>query len=317
MSDDGEKHFDATPARLRRAQESGDLARAGEASASVAFLSAGVALCALAPLALAAARNLIITHRGYDVLALVALVPGCAAGAGAIAAGLMQTGGVRFTAPSFKLERLSPVAGLKRMLSRDTLAHGVRAAIAVALCGCAAFVAGRGAVDAASAWSAAVRVAAVIGIIGCAFGAMEFVAARRSWLKRLRMSHDEYRRDLKEQDGDPQVRGRRRALHRSLSRGDIRRVKDAAFVICNPTHVAIALAYRPPDEPVPRVLVSAADDLAAEVRALATEAGIPLVENVALARALYAEAEVDAPIPHAHYVAVAEIVVALSRSGAL
>ena len=169
----------------------------------------------------------------------------------------------------------------------------------------------------AAAWSAAARAVAAACAVGCGFGLVELLAARKSWLQRLRMSFAEYKRDLKEQDGDPQVRGRRRALHRSLSRGDLRRVKEAAFVVTNPTHIAVALAYGPPEEPVPRVLVSAADDLAARVRDLARDAGVPLVENVALARALFADARVGETIPNALYVAVAEVVAALARGGAL
>ena len=97
----------------------------------------------------------------------------------------------------------------------------------------------------------------------------------------------------------------------------LRRVADAAFVVTNPTHLAIALAYAPPEEPVPRVLVCAADDLAARVRELARASDVPLVENVALARALFAQARAGETIPHGLYVAVAEVVAALSRAGAL
>ncbi len=128
------------------------------------------------------------------------------------------------------------------------------------------------------------------------------------------MSFEELRRDSKENDGDPLARSRRRALHRQIARGSLQRVKDAAFVVTNPTHIAIALEYRPPQVPVPRVLVRATDDAAARVRDLASAYGIPLVENVALARQLYASAKAGDFIPHETYVAVAEIVAALSKT---
>ena len=83
----------------------------------------------------------------------------------------------------------------------------------------------------------------------------------------------------------------------------------------NPDHVAVALEYRPPAVAVPRVLVRALDDAALEVRTLARAHGVPIVENVALARALYRDARAGEPIPHAHYVAVAEVVAALLRAG--
>jgi flagellar biosynthesis protein FlhB len=135
-------------------------------------------------------------------------------------------------------------------------------------------------------------------------------------MRKLRMSFDERRREAKEQEGDPVTRGRRRSLHRALLRGSLARVSDAAFVVANPTHVAVALEYRPPDVPVPCVLVRAADAAAVRVRELAAERGIPVVENVALARALYRDARAGEAIPHAHYVAVAEVVAALARAKA-
>ena len=139
---------------------------------------------------------------------------------------------------------------------------------------------------------------------------------RGAWLRKLRMSFEERKRESKEHDGDPFARGRRRALHRSLLRGAIAKVKDASFVVANPTHVAVALEYRPPDVPVPLVVVRAAGSAALRVRALAGVHRVPVIENVALARALYDDARVGQPIGRIHYVAVAEIVAALSRARA-
>ncbi|HET9096293.1 MAG TPA: EscU/YscU/HrcU family type III secretion system export apparatus switch protein, partial [Candidatus Baltobacteraceae bacterium] len=104
---------------------------------------------------------------------------------------------------------------------------------------------------------------------------------------------------------------------RQISRGSLRRVKDAAFVLSNPTHIAIALDYRPPEVPVPRVLVRAADAAAARVRELAGAYGVPLVENIPLARRLYAAARPGDFIPQETYLAVAEVVAALAKAGVL
>jgi flagellar biosynthesis protein FlhB len=170
---------------------------------------------------------------------------------------------------------------------------------------------------AAAAWQACGRVAASALAAGSVFAVAEFASARAAWLQKLRMSFEERKREAKEQDGDPHARGRRRSLHRALLRGAIARVREASFVVANPTHVAIALDYRPPAVPVPRVLVRAADEAALRVRELAAACGVPVVENVALARALYADARPGESIPHAHYVAVAEVVAALMRTGAI
>ena len=129
------------------------------------------------------------------------------------------------------------------------------------------------------------------------------------------MSFEDRKRETKEEEGDATARGRRRALHRAVAHGGARRLKDAAFVVTNPQHIAIALEYQPPAIPVPRVLLRSADAAAVQIRELASRLRIPIVENVALARALYRDARTGEPIPHEHYVAVAQVVVALARQG--
>jgi flagellar biosynthesis protein FlhB len=131
------------------------------------------------------------------------------------------------------------------------------------------------------------------------------------------MSFDEIKRDMRESEGDPHLKGKRRQTQRARARGSIGRVKDAAFVITNPTHVAIALEYEPPAVPVPRVLVRAIDEGAQEVKRVARAAGVPIVENVALARALLATTDVGDFIPPDAYAAVAAIVAALVREKVL
>lgn len=332
MNDAGEKQFDPTPARLAKARREGNVPRSAELSASVALAAGLAAVGAVTiPIAQAWRAALIAATTGsapWGACATLfgyALVPLAAAALAGVAVGALQVGGIVVAMPSPKFERVDPFKGIARLFSREALGHAVRAAAAFACALAIAAFALRALLPAsalpltlaAGAYAAAVRAAFVVASLGALFGAFEFAAASRARMKKLRMSFAEYKRDLKDQDGDPQVRGRRRALHRSLSKEDVRRVREAAFVVCNPTHVAIALAYAPPLEPVPRVLVRAADDLALRVREIAGECGVAVVENVALARALYARAAVGDPIPHDFYVAVAEIVVALTAQGVL
>ncbi|HTA39403.1 MAG TPA: EscU/YscU/HrcU family type III secretion system export apparatus switch protein, partial [Candidatus Acidoferrales bacterium] len=329
MSEAGEKPFDATPQRLERARREGNVARAGELAANGAFAAAALALAALLPALQGYARVAIErAARGTAPLAETAALLACclaapAAGAvAAVAVNAFQSGGIRFAPVSLKGERLDPVEGCKRMLSRDSLLHAVRAAVAFTLAAAVMFpvlvqaaAMSLGALDArsvaAAAWSACERVAAIACATGLVFAAGEFASARSAWLKKLRMSFEERKREAKDQEGDPHARGRRRSLHRSLLRGAIARVREAAFVIANPTHLAIALEYRPPEVSVPRVLVRAAGAAALRVRELAAEFDIPVVENVALARVLFRAARPGEAIPHAQYVAVAEVVAAL------
>ncbi|MEO6835473.1 MAG: EscU/YscU/HrcU family type III secretion system export apparatus switch protein [Candidatus Tumulicola sp.] len=332
MNDDSEKPFEATPHRIEKAKRDGNVARSSELGANLAFASAACAVVAVAPLFGVTARGAIAAGASgraawpaATATIALALIPVASAAAAGVVASVLQSGGLTAVAVGAKCERLNPVEGLKRMLSRETLAHGARAfgAFGVAIVVMVPAVVAAASemlratamtAVAAAAWHAVERVAWAACGTGLLFALAEYGAARGAWLRKLRMSFDERKREAKEQDGDPFARGRRRALHRSLLRGPIAAVKDASFVVANPTHVAVAVEYRPPGVPVPRVVVRAAGHAAVRVRALAATHGVPVVENVALARALYRDGRVGEPIAHAHYVAVAEIVAALVRA---
>jgi type III secretion protein U len=153
--------------------------------------------------------------------------------------------------------------------------------------------------------------------VGAFFAFADYAVVRRRWLQSLKMTFEEFKRDAKEQDGDPHTKSRRKQLHRTLVRGGIARTREASFVVVNPTHIAIALRYAPPAVPVPEILVRASDAAALDVRAIAERAGIPVVENVALARLLWRCGEAGRPIPAESFVAVATAIAALIRAGVL
>lgn len=331
MSDGAEKTFEPTPRRIAKAKREGNVARSSELAANVSFAAAGLAIVATAACFGSVAADAIVRSQSFAPTSSCALVPavalvpiGAASIAGAIAS-VAQSGGLALVPVTPKIERLNPIEGMRRILSRETVSHSLRAAFAflcATLAMTPALTAGAVAmirspdlsqtVD--EVWSAAQHVAFAAGAIGLIFSFAEFGAARTSWLRKLRMSFEERKREVKEEEGDALARGRRRSLHRSLLRGGLTRVKEAAFVVVNPTHVAVALAYRPPRIPVPEVLVRARDEAAARVRAIAAIYRVPIVEDVALARALYRDGRPGEPISPAHYVAVAEVVAALMRA---
>ncbi|MBV9719609.1 MAG: EscU/YscU/HrcU family type III secretion system export apparatus switch protein [Candidatus Eremiobacteraeota bacterium] len=330
MSDASEKPFEPTPHRIRKARREGNVARSSEFGANCSFAAGALALAAVAPVLG------VVTHRAFVAAArqsvkeswlivAVALLPIAAASIAGAFGNLLQNGGLMTVAIGPQFGRINPFEGIKRILSRETAAHSLRSFLAFicAVGAMAPFFAWGGSVVvqattlndvAVSAWSAARGVMTAACIVGFAFAVAEYGAARGTWLRRLRMSFDERKREAREEEGDAITRGRRRALHRSVLRGGLRALSKAAFVVANPEHVAIALQYRPPEIPVPRVLVRAADSLAMRVRAAAKTYGIPVVENVWLARALYRDARAGEAIPHVHYVAVAEVVSALLRA---
>lgn len=331
MADD--KPFEATQSRLARARREGDIARSYELNALSAFAAAAIAVAVIAS-PLAGTVQALIQHSFNDRIpvqlllrmAILTLTPVVVAACASAACALIQSGGFQMSSFAPKVERLSPNENFKRILSRETVISVARATLAFTFATIAIIPTFRSVVAAAfhgvapaglahAAWSGSLHAAALACIAAGVFAGADYALQLQRWRRRLRMSHDELRRDRKEQDGDPVARSRRHLMHREIARGSLRRVKEAAFVICNPEHIAIALEYRPPVVPVPRVLVRAADEVAARVREIAKENCIPLVQNVELARALY---EITAPnefIPPQLYLAVAEIVANLNPEG--
>ena len=131
---------------------------------------------------------------------------------------------------------------------------------------------------------------------------------RWTFARGARMSKQEVKEEHKQQEGDPVVKGHIRAKQRKMaqSRRQMQEVPSATVVVTNPTHIAVALKYEP-GMPSPKVVAMGADLLAERIKKIAGEAGVPLVENVPLARGLYASVEVGDEIPVELYQAVAEV----------
>lgn len=330
-----EKRFEATSTRLERARRDGDLPHSSEAVALASFAFGVAAVAALIGPAAGAARAALndAAHArsnagAYVELALCALLPSIASLAGAIGAERFVATGFVLRAPRIEFGRLNPLSGLRQLCSRDALVAVAKAAIAAPAIAfalrpsvLAAFVqAARGGTPGALA---AVVAQSLTGIalasiaVAVAFALLDIGLQRARWRRRLRMDFEELKRDLRQNEGDPLLRGRRRRAHGALVRGSLERVREAAFVVVNPSHVAIAMAYAPPRIAVPLVLVRALDEGALLVKRRARELGIPVVEDAALARTLFAVTRAGASIPRGVYDAVARIVAALIATGKL
>jgi flagellar biosynthetic protein FlhB len=130
----------------------------------------------------------------------------------------------------------------------------------------------------------------------------------------LRMSRQEIVQEYKETEGDPLIKSRIRAMARALSRRKmLRDVPTADVVVTNPTRLAIALKYDAAVSSAPIVVAMGARKLADRIRALAREAGVPIMEAKPLAQALFATAKIGEPIPPALYLAVAEVLAFVYR----
>jgi flagellar biosynthetic protein FlhB len=128
------------------------------------------------------------------------------------------------------------------------------------------------------------------------------------------MTRQEVRDEAKLNEGSPEIKARVRRVQREMSRRRmLQAVKTATVVVTNPTHFAVALEYRRSEMVAPRVVAKGQDHMAARIRALAREHGVPIVENVTLARALHKSAEIGDTIPAALFGAVAEVLAYLVR----
>jgi len=145
-------------------------------------------------------------------------------------------------------------------------------------------------------------------------GVVDLVWNRRRYLKQLRMTKQEIREELKDQEGSPHIKMRIRRIQRDLARRKMmKQIPNATAVIVNPTHYAVAIRYTVNSPGAPTVIAKGKNYLAARIRQQAIQHEVPIIENPPLARALYASVEVGQEIPAHLYRAVAEILAYVYR----
>ncbi len=342
QQDNSQRTEDPTPKRLEEARKKGDAPKSQEAIAAIMLAAGALALALFSgPAARSVAETgaLFLDHPhafATDGASLRSLWSGLAWRLGAAlglvgflvfaVAILANAGQARpvFTASRIKpeLSKISPISGAKRIFGPSGLFNFAKGVGKLIIVGALLFVAlwpERGllleAMSADAGMLLELMKRLILKLVGLAVVAMAVIAAldyafqRESWKKRLRMTKDEVRRELKETDGDPQIKGRLRQLREGRMRKRmLAAVKDASVLIMNPTHFAVALGYELGSEEAPMCLAKGVDDLALRMRAAAEEHNVPIVQNPPLARALFASVEVDEEIPLDHYEAVARII---------
>ena len=326
--------------RLRRAREQGQAPLSKEAVAFGTLGAAGIGMVTLLPAALQegllALRGVLARSHalaapevagGLLSLFLWTCLPviGCAA-LGAVVATMLQTRGLvvlNLLIPRFS--RLNPMAAAKRLFGGEQLAETGRNILKLLIVAAAiGFIAGDIAGLNASLQMDGARLLGGIGsasrsLLLVALGAFALLAAadvlltRRRYLRQLRMSRQDVKEEMKESEGDPMVRARLRQLRETMGRQRMMAaVPTATVVITNPTHYAVALRYVPKESAAPRVVAKGVDRVAERIREAAREAGVPLLPNPPLARALW-KLDVDTEIPPEHWEAVAEIIAFIMR----
>jgi flagellar biosynthetic protein FlhB len=243
----------------------------------------------------------------------------------AVVGNMMQTGPVLSLDPvKPDFDRANPVNGLKKLFSMRTLFDGARSIIKLALLGLVVYQALRSlgpqffhlaAVPPVGLARTIVDAAAAIGLkmalMLCLIAAVDYGYTRREFDKKMRMSRRELKDESKHRDGDPRIRARlrelrREALKRSMA---VRQTRSADVLLTNPTHFAVALRYVHGEMQSPQLVAKGAGSLAASMRDIAARHRIPVVQNPPLARELYHGLEVEQYVPPSLYAQVARILV--------
>jgi len=146
--------------------------------------------------------------------------------------------------------------------------------------------------------SSVVKLAMLLASVLLIIGVTDYSFQKWKYERDIRMSMEELKREMKDMDGDPLIRRRRREAHQKLVEArDLSSIPLATFLTANPTHYAIAFRYEPPEFPVPTVIAKGTDNLALEMRQIAADHGIPVIERPELTRQMYPNLRVGQGIP--------------------
>jgi flagellar biosynthetic protein FlhB len=342
----GERTEQATQHHREKARKEGDVLHSRELSAAAGTLAGVMVLGALGSHLLIAWREDFaaflalgyparwepaeiqptlhaLRRLAFEILAPVGAMMAAVA-AGALGAGVLQTGGVSFYAGAagFKLDRINPASNLKNLFSLRAAARLAKSLIPASILAVFAVqrIGRQLTVPPFSMTRLELLGEDVYGLLLAAawllfaWSLIDYLVEWRSRESRLKMSREDLRDEFKETEGNPQIRGRIRNLQRQARRRRVKAdVSKAAVVLTNPTHYAVALGFDFATMEAPKMLAKGRNLLAEEIKAEARWAGVPIIENPPLARSLYRSVEVGQPIPVELYAAVAAILAYLYR----
>jgi flagellar biosynthesis protein FlhB len=334
-----------TPQRRKKAREEGQLARAKDAGGVAATAGVLLVLAACGPAYgqllqqltsycfgrtgdLVHADIRVAAGRAVSALAMLAVPAAVAAAIGSCAVGFAQAGfDPRMELLVPKWERMDPLARLKSMFAAPSVL--VELLLSLARVGVVGYVAWVTVTDAlpkltalsragllsatGELWSVAGQLMLRCSLALLVLAVLDYAQSKLRLERQLRMSREEIKEELKQSEGDPQMKGRQRARAReALKRGVAKQVRTSDVILVNPTHVSVALRYRR-EQVAPVVTAKGYDEMALHIRQIARDAGVPLVENRALARELARRVKVGKPIPVDLFAAVAQVLAFVYR----
>ncbi len=339
-----------SPYRMEEMRKKGQVAQSKELNGIMALFAAGVALYAFAPSmgrelvdymisifssAISGEINgisdnilLVSLQRALRVMVTIGF-PVCLAAAlvGALGS-FVQIGAIFSTEPlTPNLNKINPIKGFKQYLSMRQLLTGVRLIIKIIVVLSISYYwirieVFRSPLHILNEPPALIKeygenaFVIFLSLMGALFlfSAFDYAIQRWEHSKKLRMTKQEAKQEQKEREGDPLIKARIRSVQKEMARRRMmQEVKKADVIVTNPTHIAVALKYDKEKSFAPRVVAKGADFIAQKIKKVATEAGVPLVENVPLARTLFKTVKVGQLIPRNLYKAVAEILAYVYR----
>ena len=244
---------------------------------------------------------------------------------GSVFGNVAQSQGFIFTAEKIKpkLSTLNPLSGFKRIFGPDGLVQFLKTFIKLVAIGVVCWfvlkphtreLENLAAMSPMAILPFAMEICVRLFIAALVFLALtagaDYIWQRIRFARRMRMTKQESKDDYKQSEGDPHVKAKLRQIRMQRSRQRMMQaVPSATVIVTNPTHYSVALRYNPDDgDPAPICVAKGVDALALRIREVAKEHDVPIVENVPLARALYAQVEVDEIIPREHFEAAAKII---------
>lgn len=338
---DAEKTEDASPRKLEKAREEGDIPRSREVATFAVLMTAGAGLwitggSLVGRLESALASGLTLDREQvYNPAVLLERITNDVGGvllaclplAFAIMlvalAAPMLIGGFNFSSKAFmpNFMKLNPISGIGNMVSTNSLIELLKAIAKTLVVGAVAWIVIRSETDAvlglaveplgtSSGHLGDLLARTFLYIVG-ALGVIALIdGPYQIWHynNKHKMTRQEMIQESKESDGNPQIKGKIRQMQRQMARNRMmQNVPTADVVVTNPTHYAVALKYTDGQAGAPRVVAKGVDEVAARIRELARENKVALLEAPALARALYKHTEIDDEIPETLYSAVAEV----------
>ena len=338
---DLEKSEQASSTRLEKAYEEGDVPRSRELATCVLLFTAGLSVWGLGSHLTGALKDMLSSGLIFDsklafntdstlsrisdqiIDLLIAFSPlGFALIIAALAAPVL-VGGWNFSTnllvPNF--ERLDPIKGMGNLFSKNSLVELVLSVAKATVVGVVAYFVISAdfaqlitlsvvPIEVGLAETGLFLVQSFIFIVGAlvAIAMVDVPYQLYRYAEKLKMSHQELKQESKEGNGNPEIKAKIRQQQREMSRRRMMsNVQKADVIITNPTHYSVAIQYKEGDMRAPVLLAKGADTLALRIREIAKEHEILILESPKLARAIYANTELDTEIPEALYLAVAEI----------